>query len=68
MATDEQAANANSYHCPTALRRHGIDAPLAGVGDGDDLAPNRLDTAATVSWFLQLHWSATRGPFRCAGN
>src|SRR5215468_5622535 len=40
MATaDEQATNANSYRCQAALRRHGIDAPLVGVGDVDHLAP-----------------------------
>jgi hypothetical protein len=51
---DEQAANANSYHCQAALRSHGVDAPLVSVGDVDHLDSNRLGTAATVRWFLHL--------------
>jgi hypothetical protein len=55
MATaDEQAANANSYHCQAAFRSRGIGAPIAGVGDVDHLDSNRLGTAAVVRWFLQL--------------
>jgi hypothetical protein len=55
MATaDEQATNANSYHCQAALRSHGVDAPLISVGDVHHLDSNRLGTAAVVRWFLQL--------------
>ena len=55
MATaDEQAANANSYHCQAAFRTRGIGVPIAGVGDVDHLDSNRLGTAAVVRWFLQL--------------
>src|SRR5262249_57966954 len=55
MATaDEQAANANSYHCLAALRSHGIGAPLVSVGDAGHLDSNRLGTAAVVRWFLRL--------------
>jgi hypothetical protein len=55
MATaDEQAANANSYHCQAALRSRGVDAPLVSVGGVDHLDSNRLGTAATVRWFSQL--------------
>jgi hypothetical protein len=51
---DEQAPNANTYHCQTALRSHGVDTPIVNVGDVDHLDSNRLGTAATVRWFLQL--------------
>jgi hypothetical protein len=55
MATaDEQATNANSHHCQAALRAHGVEAPIVGVGDVDHLDSNRLGTAAVVRWFLQL--------------
>jgi hypothetical protein len=55
MATaDEQAANANSYHCQAALRSRGVDAPLVSVGGVDHLDSNRLGTAATVRWFSRL--------------
>jgi hypothetical protein len=52
--TDEQAVSANSVHCQTALRAHGVHAPLISVGDVDHLDSNRRGTAATVRWFLQL--------------
>ena len=61
MATaDEQAANANSYHCQAALRSHGTDAPIVSVGDVGHLDSNRLGTAAVVRWFLQLRWQGHR--------
>ena len=55
---DEQAANANSYHCQAALHSHGISAPLVSVGDAGHLDSNRLGTAAVVRWFLQLRCRA----------
>ena len=51
---DEQAPNANSSHCQAALRLHGVDAPIVSVGAIGHLDSNRLGTAATVRWFLQL--------------
>lgn len=51
---DEQAPNANTYHCQAALRSHGVQAPIVNVGDVDHLDSNRLGTAATVRWFLRL--------------
>jgi hypothetical protein len=51
---DEQAINANSYHCQAALRAHGVEVPIVSVGDADHLDSNRLGTAATVRWFLTL--------------
>jgi hypothetical protein len=55
MATgDEQAVNANSLHCQAALRAHGVDTPIIDVGAVGHLDSNRLGTAATVRWFLQL--------------
>jgi hypothetical protein len=54
---DEQAPNANSYHCQAALRSHGVDAPIVSVGDVDHLDSNRLGTAAVVRWFGRLSFS-----------
>jgi hypothetical protein len=51
---DEQAPNANTYHCQAALRSHSVQAPIVNVGDVDHLDSNRLGTAATVRWFLRL--------------
>jgi hypothetical protein len=53
-ADDEQAVNANTLHCQAALRAHGVDAPIIDVGAVGHLDSNRLGTAATVRWFLQL--------------
>jgi hypothetical protein len=53
-ADDEQAVNANSLRCQAALRAHAVDAPVVDVGAVGHLDSNRLGTAATVRWFLQL--------------
>jgi hypothetical protein len=57
-AADEQAPTANSDHCQAALRSHGVQAPIIDVGAVGHLDSNRLGTAATVRWFLQLGWQA----------
>ncbi len=50
---DTQVPRANSEHCRTALRGHGIDAPIVDLGAGvDHLGSNRAGTAAVVRWFL----------------
>ncbi|WP_261576129.1 lipase [Frankia gtarii] len=50
---DTQVPRANSEHCRTALRGHGIDAPIVDLGAGvDHLGSNRAGTAAVVRWLL----------------
>lgn len=57
---DEEAANANTYHCQQALRSHGVNAPVVDLGvntsynglvhEGSEL----LGVAAAARWFTGL--------------
>ncbi|MGW6916913.1 lipase [Kitasatospora sp. NPDC054939] len=53
---DEQAANANTDHCATALRSHGVHPAVVNLGTPDfkgsrHLGSNVAATAAIVRWF-----------------
>lgn len=54
---DEQAANANSYHCQQSLRARHVSAPVVDLGtpeyqDSRHLGSNVAGTAAAIRWFL----------------
>ncbi|MET8697856.1 lipase [Kitasatospora sp. NPDC004723] len=56
---DEQAANANTDHCEAALRSHGVNPAVVGLGTPDfagsrHLGSNVAATAAIVRWFGEL--------------
>ncbi|MFF0390451.1 lipase [Kitasatospora sp. NPDC004615] len=56
---DEQAATADTGHCEAALRSHGANAEVVGLGTPDfagfrHLGSNVAATAAVVRWFGRL--------------
>ncbi|MER5526147.1 hypothetical protein ABT075_16335 [Streptomyces sp. NPDC002677] len=56
---DEQAVNANTARCHAALRDHGVDAPVVGLGTpyyggSRHLGSQQAGTAAVVRWFGSL--------------
>lgn len=56
---DEQAANANTDHCETALQGRGVNAPVVDLGTPDyegstHLGSDVAGTTAIVRWFSRL--------------